>query len=270
MSLFNSLKPDTDRPVQVTYAVFLLYAFLAISLLVYLGHSIVFFFLNTEEYSQPQFLFDLFVTAIAYMLMLFVTVKIANGKNWARWFLLIGFVLSLVITTIGLRELISRDAISGVISLSQVLVTAVAVALLFQRPSSAWFKSGGLAGENDVKHTRPAYISNITKSMQNFVDQKDSKPRRILVATILYAVIGALACWGPFYLIIVRPESRYVGQRTSFGERLIPLAYGAIVAAMISLPLTYFRGNRFSKSTAFWIGLVIFMIAFLLAFIGGI
>ena len=103
-----------------------------------------------EEFSLGNYVFDLSLTVFGYFIMYFVTIKIAAERNWARWLLLVGFLLYLLGIICNMRVILSGDAISGIEILSQVLVTGLAAALLFQRPSSVWFTGDENAEKNSV------------------------------------------------------------------------------------------------------------------------
>lgn len=281
MNFIYRLDQDPDRPAQVTYAILLLYAFLALQISLHLIQIIDFYIAYPERFALGSVLFQTIVYAIGYVLMFLVARKIADGRNWARWLLLIGFGLSVVTIVCNVQIILGGDALNGISSLSQIIVTALAATLLFQKSSSTWFKTGRRdEGQVDasIKSDSEGTYQDLLDGINDFTERAirryrtifDSKPKLILGATLLYAVVGALACWGPFYVLIVSPESRYIGQRTSYGERVLPLAYGAILAAAISLPFTYLGGGRFSKTRALWIGMIILATSFLFSAIGGI
>lgn len=272
MNSIRFLKSDPDRPAQVTYAVYLLYAILAIVFFLHLLRTIVFLIVNPVEFSPGSFLFQFLLVTISYVLMFIVARKIADVRNWARWLLLIGFVLTMLNTVLNMPSLIFGNAIAGMMGLGEIIVTALAVALLFQRPSSIWFKTGEFAKENDGENEASEPGDDLVSSLplENVVEQKDSKPRLLIGAALLYAVVGAVACWAPPYIILFRNEFQYPTHRTSFGEKLMILAVGAFVAILIGLPLTYFSGRRFVVLGVILIGGAFFITSLFLAFIAGI
>ena len=143
MNIAGYLNQESDRPIQVTYAVFLLTVFLVISSLILIGQTAVSILLRPARILNSVFVISLLITGAAYLTMYFVVTRIAAGKNWARWLLLIGLAVLVIVTTSSMPLLVFGDAVLGLLVFGQVLVTAVAAALLCQRPCSMWFKRVG-------------------------------------------------------------------------------------------------------------------------------
>ena len=142
MNLINRLDHASGRPLPVTYAVYLLYAFLAIAVADFVVSQIVFFVSSPRPDALGDLSFNLAMNAVCYLLCFFVATRIAAGENWARWALVGGLVVITLICTLSLPTLLAGDVSRGIGALAQVLVTGVAVALLFQGPANAWFAGG--------------------------------------------------------------------------------------------------------------------------------
>jgi len=141
VNIIYRLNQDHDRPPQVTYAVLFLYALIAFQIALYLIQNIVFYITFPEQFEPGTVIFDILVFALATWLMFVVARKIEDGKNWARWLLLIGFIFIVTTSLCGIQILLEGDALRGISVLSQVIVTGMAVTLLFQPSSSRWFSS---------------------------------------------------------------------------------------------------------------------------------
>ena len=141
MNIIYRLNQDPDRPPQVTYAVLFLYALLVFQIALYLIQNIVFYITFSEQFELGTVGFDILVFALATWLMFVVARKIEDGKNWARWLLMIGFIFIVITSLCGIQILLEGDALRGISVLSQVIVTGMAVTLLFQPSSSRWFSS---------------------------------------------------------------------------------------------------------------------------------
>jgi hypothetical protein len=139
MRFINRLYQEPDRPLAVTHAVLLLYALLAVSLLVYILQVLLILVLYTEERSLATLPINVLWNVVFYALNYYVVRKIAEGRNWARWLLLIGFGLILMSSLPSFTRL-ANDFVGGVMVLVQLVGTAIALALLFQGRSSQWFK----------------------------------------------------------------------------------------------------------------------------------
>ena len=166
---------DPSRPTQISIALFLLYAFLETSLLIYKGRAFAGFFVYPVQVIQGYFILELAITAVAYLLMFFVAAKIAAGKNWARWMLLFGLFVIFIVTTCNMNVLVFGDAVAGLLVVGQVMVTALAAALLFQRPSNVWFTTGEYIQELEGGEQEPTPRLEPTKDRKNTKIWSDPK-----------------------------------------------------------------------------------------------
>lgn len=139
MNIAGYLIRDPDRPEQVTYAVFMLHVFLVVSFVIYLVQTAVSLVAQSYRIPISAFALSFILTTAIYLVMYFVATKVAAGRNWARWLLLGGFIILVVISNWNMQLLIFGNAALGLLILIQMLVTAVAVALLFQQPCNTWF-----------------------------------------------------------------------------------------------------------------------------------
>lgn len=138
MSFISRLNRDPHRPVQVTYAVILLYGFLIFSLVLWFISTAVNFSWSVE---QDLSLLQLVLTAFYYFVLFILTSQIAAGKNWARWLLIVGSIFSLL-NSIGVMP--------GLLVMIELIVLVLSVSLLFQPASSEWFKSEKSDKEKDL------------------------------------------------------------------------------------------------------------------------
>lgn len=123
-----------SRPAIVSNAVRLLYASLAI------GVVRAFLEFNTMVADAPIGLV-LVISAITFGLLLFLIYKIAAGRNWARIVFLVLFVVGVPMSVIPLVHSLAQTPVSGLIGLVQLVVQVIALVMLFQSPSNAWFRS---------------------------------------------------------------------------------------------------------------------------------
>lgn len=254
MNFIYRLYQDPDRPVKVTHAVLLLYALLVLEIALFLIQSIVFYITHPEQFRLSSILFQSFV----YALMFLVARKIAGGKNWARWLLLIGFIFIVITSLCTIQMILDGDAITGISVLSQVIITGMAVNLLFQSSSSRWFSS------------RTGYLTNLENRVnRRYSSLFDSKPKFLVVATMIYGIVGGLALWGPPALLIFPAEPIGSIKPTSFGQKLMIFVTGSFVAILVGLPLTYFAGRRSLKFGALAIGAMLLLISIVLTTLAG-
>ena len=192
MNFINRLKHDPHRPILVTYAVFLVSGFLTLSLLLTLIRTIIYFVYLQGESSVA---FDAIFIVLGYLLLFIITSQIAAGKNWARWLLLIGFAFSLLNSPSGIQALSSGDTLSGLMSVTETVILAVAVAFLFQRTSSAWFKRDKLAEDKSIEddELETSEFNEVSLAIQSgIITAEKSKKRWTLILMISSQLISAL------------------------------------------------------------------------------
>ena len=122
-----------SKPDQVKTAVNLLYASLAIGVL-----NLILSLAAIVE--QSLVVFVIVVAVITISILFFLIVMISSGKNWARIVFLILYVIGLpgqVATVLQLMTAYSFISLTGTV---QTILQLVAIVLLFQSASTAWFK----------------------------------------------------------------------------------------------------------------------------------
>ncbi len=118
-----------ERPIQVTTAVYLLYAALVIGLL---GLFDLPGDVQTQNISTALFV-ETMVLSIA--IIAFIYFMILRDKNWARIILLVFFVFGVIMYMLGPKHPLH------IVSLTiQTIIMVAAVILLFLPSSSQWFR----------------------------------------------------------------------------------------------------------------------------------
>jgi hypothetical protein len=121
-----------SKPVQVDYAVKLIYGSLIIGLL----KAVV-------EYNRLYIGFSIGTLVCGLVVTLgflaFFAVTISKGKNWARIIFVIFFVTGLIPFIHSTLQAFSASFISGTLSIIQATMQLVACILLFQHESNSWF-----------------------------------------------------------------------------------------------------------------------------------
>jgi hypothetical protein len=84
--------------------------------------------------------FFIFVTLAVFAVMVFLIAMIGRRKNWARITILILFIIGLLPSIQPLIRSFTLSPFSGLLGLAQVVLQIVALAFLFRRESSEWFK----------------------------------------------------------------------------------------------------------------------------------
>ena len=137
MELNGQELSTSARPKQVTYAVYLIYAALAVGFLYSAVSATAYWQATAEQYTNPS---TIICFVFGYLYVIFFAVKIAAGRNWARWLYLVEVILSVLSIVGQFGSHIDYPIRASLLALSKG-IQLYAIILLFQAPSSAWFKS---------------------------------------------------------------------------------------------------------------------------------
>jgi len=121
-----------ERTIKVDTAVKLLYATLGIGII----RSII----EVPRHAASSVGFVLFIMFSVFGLMWFLIYMIGKGRNWARITFLIMFILGVPLSILPMIQSLTHDPVSGILGLVQAAMQIIAIVLLFQGASSAWFK----------------------------------------------------------------------------------------------------------------------------------
>lgn len=121
------------QPPKVGTAVKLLYATLGIGII----RSII----EASRLAEANSVgFVLLIIFSVFGSMWFLIYMIGKGRNWARIAFLIMFILGVPLSILPMIQSLTYDPVSGILGLAQVVMQIIAMVLLFQGGSSAWFK----------------------------------------------------------------------------------------------------------------------------------
>src|SRR3989344_5512746 len=124
---------QTSLPAIISNAVKLLYVTLGIGVL-----RAVLEFQTLVQ--QAPVIFILFVWLVVFGLMWFLIHKIGSRRNWARITFLILFIVGVPFSVLPLLQSLSATPVSGLIGILQLVGQVVALVMLFQGTSNAWFR----------------------------------------------------------------------------------------------------------------------------------
>lgn len=123
-----------ERPGSVTFAVVMLYLSLAAGAVraLFGGEAII------SQIGAPMFVG---VAVPILGLICLLVYLISSGRNWARILFLVMMLLGVPLVLFGVMQQITDGIAIDVFGLGQTCVQALATALLFLTPSSAWFRA---------------------------------------------------------------------------------------------------------------------------------
>ena len=121
------------RPAIVSNAVKLLYATLGIGVV----RAVLEF---PTLVQQTSVIFVLFIWAVVFGVIWFLIHKIGSRRNWARITFLVLFIVGVPFSVLPLLQSLSAASVSGLIGILQMVGQVVALVMLFQGTSNAWFR----------------------------------------------------------------------------------------------------------------------------------
>jgi len=227
MSLISRLSRDPHRPLQVTYAVIILYGYLIFSSVFWLIQTINYYQSNA---AQDSLSVQILTFVFGFLLLFIVTLQIAAGKNWARWLLVVLLTLSM------LNRL---NSMPGLLVMVELIVLGLSVSLLFQRPSSEWFK--GLKsveeedlGSDDLKDNTASQV-HLDMAVQSGIKKThDSSETVTLVWMLITQAISVFLIVPSFLLLVMAAESGELALETPSVALLLIHPISAILFAAIS------------------------------------
>jgi hypothetical protein len=86
------------------------------------------------------------------LLVLLIWLVARRHKNWARWFLLVIFILGIPSYVKILEEMLQSNTIAGILSMSQVVLQIIAYILIFTGNARAWFQRTSEPLSQDAIH----------------------------------------------------------------------------------------------------------------------
>jgi uncharacterized membrane protein len=122
-----------SRPEKVGTAVKLLYIALIIGVL----QSIMLSSLLARTTPIENVMFIMFSLMGVIWFLIY---KISEGRNWARISILVMFIVGALFLLQAFLQSLAVNPIYGLLGIGQIVIQAVALILLFQKPSSDWFK----------------------------------------------------------------------------------------------------------------------------------
>jgi FtsH-binding integral membrane protein len=124
---------QASKPEKIRIAIKLLYITLGIGAL----RSIMEASVNTQIASP---VFVMLITFCVLGIMWLLIYKIGKGRNWARITFLVLFVIGVPFSVLPLLRSLAANPISGLLGIGQTVIQIIALVLLFQKPSSNWFR----------------------------------------------------------------------------------------------------------------------------------
>ena len=121
-----------SRPDKIRQAVTLLY--------VNLGIGVLIFIMEVPFSQRWQVASVYFIMFIVLCIFWFFIHMIGKGKNWARITYLVLFIIGMPFWVLELPQSLAANPIVGLLGIGETVIQVVALVILFQKPSSDWFR----------------------------------------------------------------------------------------------------------------------------------
>ena len=247
-------KPQNSRPTQVTVAVYLIYASLAVTIV----HSLVDPAIGGQaaaEFVASPFLYLAY--AIAVLFPIFIAIYIAAGRNWARQLYSVGTFLYFFYVA-DLMQGFDDSPVITTLGTIPLLLQIMAIVLLFQGPSSAWFRSNkaGALSKNEPEEM-PAENDEETVAADGAASSGPSSNNGRVIALARYVAIAAAVGAGIglmnalFWYRSVPPQSEIEWEFVTF-LILTGLALGGILGAIAGFLLLQFARRKPNRTLVLW------------------
>ncbi len=126
------IKELLEKPAKVILAVRFLYLIVAIGI-VRTSVTII----RHADVRSPDFL--IFTKFLVYATSLFLIYQAGKGKNWARWSLIVIFVISIPLAILPNFDSMTHNPVLSILGFLQLGLYVVAIWFLFHESSSRWF-----------------------------------------------------------------------------------------------------------------------------------
>jgi hypothetical protein len=133
----DPVEPREERPIEVTWAVRLMWTSLAVGVITVLGPYLL-------QISVGLLLYLLIAGGIRYVISAWIILKIARGRNWARFLFLTVFIFGLgsmaVKWQVYSQVITGKNTLTAVTFVAKTLLDIGAACLLFMPRANRWFR----------------------------------------------------------------------------------------------------------------------------------
>ena len=125
-------KALSEKPPKVVLAVKFFYLVVCIGII-----RAVMTIIRHADVRSPYFLIS--TKLIIYAFSLFLIHQLSKGSNWARWLLLVIFIIAIPLTILPVFVTFSHNPVDALLGFLQIALYIIGMVFLFHRSSSSWF-----------------------------------------------------------------------------------------------------------------------------------
>ena len=123
-----------ERPPKVALAVKFFYVVVGIGII-----RAAMTIIRHADVRSPYFL--ALTKLVIYAGSLYLIYQLSKGRNWARWLMVVIFIISIPLTILPVFASFSHNPVHTLLGFVQIALYITAIALLFHGSSSSWFRS---------------------------------------------------------------------------------------------------------------------------------
>jgi RsiW-degrading membrane proteinase PrsW (M82 family) len=122
----------SERPPKVSLAVKFFYVIVGIGII-----RATMTIIRHADVRSPYFL--IYTKLIIYAGSLYVIYQLNKGRNWARWVLVVIFIISIPLVILPAFGSLSHNPIDALLGFIQTALYIIGLVFVFHRSSSSWF-----------------------------------------------------------------------------------------------------------------------------------
>ena len=125
-------KALSERPLKVAHAVKIFYLVVGIGII-----QAVMTIIRHADVRSPYFL--IFTKLIIYAFSLYLIYQLNKGRNWARWLLVVIFIIAIPLVILPAFASFSHYPVDTLLEFIKIALYIIGLVFLFHRSSSSWF-----------------------------------------------------------------------------------------------------------------------------------
>jgi hypothetical protein len=136
-------KALSERPLKVAHAVKIFYVIVGVGII-----RAVITIIRHADVRSPYFL--IYTKLIIYAGSLYVIYQLSKGRNWARWVLVVIFIIAIPLVILPAFESFSHNPVDTLLGFVQTVLYIIGLVFVFHRSSSNWFGAEKISKKSEM------------------------------------------------------------------------------------------------------------------------
>ena len=125
-------KALSESTLKLTHAVKIFYLIVGVGII-----RATMTIIRHADVRSPYFL--IYTKLIIYAGSLYVIYQLSKGRNWARWMLVVIFIIAIPLVILPAFESLSHNPVDALLEFIQTALYIIGLVFVFHRSSSSWF-----------------------------------------------------------------------------------------------------------------------------------